>query len=186
VSFRSLSTKCAAGACVLAACSALDACGPNAREAVGVSNGGKAEPVTAATNPAAQAMETFTLPPGLTPAFAGRFVSVGHAGMRFTAELEGNPLAKEAMAKDAVFPLGAVLLMRHFERSEPQASDAGAPTGPVLLMEKIAAKGTDNGMWMYNAYDSKGRRVPADQMERCAWCHKDAPKDSYFRPKLSN
>jgi Cytochrome P460 len=129
--------------------------------------------------------ETFTVPPGLAPAFAGRFVSVGHAGMRFLAEVEGNPIAKEALAKDTAFPVGAVLLMRHFERSE--TSDGGAPApGPVLLMEKTTTKGSSESTWVYTAYDSKARRVPADQMERCGFCHKDAPKDGFFKPKLGN
>lgn len=107
---------------------------------------------------------------------AARFVSQGHAGGRWDADVYANRIGAEALAANrGPVPTGALFVEEHFERG-----DAGA--GPMMLMEK-RAPGYDpaHGDWRYVAIGARGAVVKDGAVESCAECHGDAPRDHLFR-----
>lgn len=112
----------------------------------------------------------------MTRVSAARFVSQGHAGGRWEADVYANRAGAEALAADrGPVPTGALFIEEHFERG-----DAGA--GPIMLMEK-RAPGYDaaHGDWRYVAVGARGAVVKDGAVESCAECHGEAPRDHVFR-----
>jgi hypothetical protein len=174
---------------------AFAACGGGAESlrGVGVSQGGAGGPAVSTNQVRPDVLLQAKLPLGLR-SVGKPFVSVGHAGGRFVAELETNALAEAALQSGArTFPAGSILLMRHNERPAEASADkapeveATTPsnlqkprrvTGPTLWMEK-RSDGT-TAKWVYFALDSRGLQVEANETERCSYCHRDSPTDHVF------
>jgi hypothetical protein len=105
-----------------------------------------------------------------------RFVSRGHAGGRYEADVFVSPDSQAAWASArSVVPVGAKLVEEHFERG------TGKP-GPTYMMEKRAA-GFDepHGDWRYLVVGAGGETVKDGPIEACAGCHGDAPREHLFR-----
>jgi hypothetical protein len=104
-----------------------------------------------------------------------RFVSKGHAGGRWEAEVYASAGAVRALRGEIAVPVGARFVEEQFERG-----DAGS--GPVFMMEKRPA-GFDSkhGDWRYVAVGASGEVAGDGIIESCAGCHGDAPGDHLFR-----
>jgi len=112
----------------------------------------------------------------MTHLSAARFLSRGHAGGRWDAEVYADPAGADALRGEHwPVPVGARFVEEHFERS-----DAGA--GPVMMMEK-RPPGYDaaRGDWRYVAVTARGEVVKDGILESCAGCHGEAPGDHVFR-----
>ena len=150
--------------------------------AIGTSNGGgpaTTAPIvdggaatgTAIANPIPSDFRT-----SMTRANATRFVSKGHAGGRWEADVYGASSALQTLRVErGAVPVGTRFVEEHFERG-----DAGA--GPVFMMEKRPA-GFDaaRGDWRYVAVGASGEVAGDGAIESCAGCHGDAPHDHLFR-----
>jgi hypothetical protein len=174
---------------------ALIACGgAESLRGVGVSQGGAGAPAMSANQSRQDVPLQAKLPQGLRP-MGKPFISVGHAGGRFVAELETNTVAEAALQSGVrSFPAGSLLLMRHNERPAEGGADKAPEgeaihppngvqkprreTGPTLWMEKRSDGLT--AKWVYFALDSRGVQVEANETERCSYCHRDAPTDHVF------
>jgi hypothetical protein len=102
------------------------------------------------------------------------FLSNGHAGGRYDADVYVNGEAKDAcLAERGPIPVGTRLVMEHREKK------GGAP-GPLMMMEKKEA-GFDprHGDWRYVAVDAT--EVNDGALVPCATCHDEAPHDHVFR-----
>jgi len=106
----------------------------------------------------------------------GRFLSKGHAGGRWDAEVYADAKGAAAIGVErGAAPEGARLVEEHFERN-----DGGA--GPIMMMEKRAPGfDTPGGDWRYVAVGARGDVVKDGIVESCAGCHGDAPVDHVFR-----
>jgi len=105
-----------------------------------------------------------------------RFVSKGHAGGRWEADVYASAGAVQALRGElATVAVGTRFVEEQFERG-----DAGS--GPVFMMEKRAA-GFDpaHGDWRYVAVGASGEVAGDGIIESCAGCHGDAPHDHLFR-----
>jgi hypothetical protein len=117
----------------------------------------------------------------MTRVSAGHFLSKGHAGGRWDAEVYADPAVADALRNDAAaraaIPVGARFVEEHFERS-----DGGA--GPVMVMEK-RPPGFDpaRGDWRYTAIAAHGAVVKDGLIDGCAGCHGQAAGDHVFRVK---
>jgi hypothetical protein len=112
----------------------------------------------------------------MSRANATRFLSKGHAGGRWEADVYGTSSAQATLRVDrGVVPVGTRFIEEHFERG-----DAGA--GPLFMMEKKSA-GFDaaRGNWRYVAVGASGEVAGDGVIESCAGCHGDAPHDHLFR-----
>ncbi len=112
----------------------------------------------------------------MTRITSARFLSKGHAGGRWDAEVYASHAAAPALgATDALVAVGSLFVEEHFERT-----DGGA--GPILVMEK-RPPGFDaaHGDWRYVAIGARGDVVKDGVIDSCAGCHGDAPKDHLFR-----
>jgi hypothetical protein len=149
----------------------LGCAGAPAREPVGVST---AQTAAKSETKAEVAFDLAAAERGLAP--VASFVSRGHAGGRFRAELVANA-AGSAHLGDAggSFEVGTVFLMKHRENA------ADAAKGPTLIMEK-KAKGFDaaHGDWNYRVVDTSGKLREEGALARCFMCHDDAPHDRVF------
>jgi hypothetical protein len=115
---------------------------------------------------------------GMARVSAERFVSKGHAGGRWEAEVWADDAGAAALhAGDAPVPVGARFLEDHYERT----ADGGGAPGPVMMMEK-RAPGFDkaHGDWRYVVVGARGDLVKDGVVESCAGCHGDAPGDHLF------
>jgi hypothetical protein len=112
----------------------------------------------------------------MTRVSGARFLSKGHAGGRWDADVYANRAGAEALgAPDRPIPVGAVYVEEHFEKG-----DAGA--GPMMMMEKRAAGfDAERGDWRYVVVGARGDVVKDGVVESCAGCHGDAPRDHVFR-----
>jgi hypothetical protein len=113
---------------------------------------------------------------GLAPVVSTSFISRGHAGGRFRAELLANaPGSAHLGDAGGNFESGTVFLMKHSENA------ADAAKGPTLIMEK-KAKGFDavHGDWNYRVIDAAGKLREEGALPRCFMCHDDAPHDRVF------
>jgi len=150
--------------------------------AIGTSSGGGPASATSIAD-AGAAMGTPVVSPipsdfrtSMSRANATRFVSKGHAGGRWEADVYGTPSAPSTLRVDrGAAPVGTRFVEEHFERG-----DAGA--GPLFMMEKRAA-GFDptRGDWRYVAVGASGEVAGDGAIESCAGCHGDAPHDHLFR-----
>ncbi len=112
----------------------------------------------------------------MTHVTAARFLSKGHAGGRWDAEVYADPAGAEALhAEKWPVAAGTRFVEEHFERS-----DGGA--GPLMMMEK-RPPGFDpaHGDWRYVAVGTRGEVVKDGAIESCAGCHGEAPGDHVFR-----
>jgi hypothetical protein len=169
-----------AAAVVVALCGACTA-KPNLA-AIGTSNGGGA--VNAAATAEAGPVGTIGGPSpipsdfreSMTRANASRFVSKGHAGGRWEADVYGSSSALQTLGMDR----GAVGVGTRFVEEHFESGDAGA--GPVFMMEKRAA-GFDpaHGDWRYVAVGASGEVAGDGMIASCVGCHDDAPHDHLFR-----
>jgi hypothetical protein len=82
-----------------------------------------------------------------------RFVSTGHAGGRYDADVFGS---------------GSRFIEEHFEHGTNRP-------GPLFMMEKA---GSD---WRYTAVGPAGERVRDGVIPACEGCHAEAPDDHVFR-----
>jgi hypothetical protein len=109
-----------------------------------------------------------------------RFVSLGHAGGRWEADVYADPTGVSALGSGhVVAPVGSRFVEEHYERG-----DAGA--GPVFMMEK-RPPGFDptHGDWRYVAVGVGGNVAADGPVPGCAGCHDDAPGDHLFRAGAS-
>lgn len=103
------------------------------------------------------------------------FVSMGHAGGRWEAEVYRST----AGTATEPLPIGARLVMEHFER-------AGSPTaserrGPLFVIEKMpAGYAPEHGDLRYVVVSSAGQTKLDGADPSCAGCHDDAPKERLF------
>jgi hypothetical protein len=144
---------------------------------VGVSTGGASQTSGA---PEARAAVPSPLPNDfkatLARVNARPFVSGGHAGGRFDADVYVSPGAKDATFGRGAIEPGTVIVMA--ESTHPTA--AGEATfGPTLMMQK-EPPGFDppHGDWRYAVVD--GPRVEDGPLRLCASCHDEAPHDHVF------
>ncbi len=106
-----------------------------------------------------------------------RFLSKGHAGGRWDADVYANRAGADALAveRGAIAP-GALFIEEHFERGD------GGAGGPIMMMEKRAPGfDAERGDWRYVAVGARGEVVKDGVVESCAGCHGDAPRDHVFR-----
>ena len=112
----------------------------------------------------------------MTRVDASRFLSKGHAGGRWEADVYASANGGDTLRADrGTVAVGTRFVEEHFERG-----DAGA--GPLFMMEKRPA-GFDaaHGDWRYVAVGAGGEVAGDGIMESCAGCHGDAPHDHLFR-----
>ena len=171
-------------AATAALCSALSgACAAGANlGSVGMSHGGgvTGESSSGDAGGASNAPVASPIPSdfrtAMTRASSARFVSKGHAGGRWEADVYASTGALQTLsvARGAV-AVGTRVVEEHFERG-----DAGA--GPLFMMEKRPA-GFDptHGDWRYVAVGASGEVAADGPVESCAGCHGDAPHDHLFR-----
>jgi hypothetical protein len=140
---------------------------------VGVSTG----PTAVKAEPKAEiAFDLAAAERGLLPVAPTSFVSRGHAGGRFRAELLANASGSSRLGDaGGNFDVGTVFLMKHSENAADSAK------GPTLIMEK-KAKGFDaaHGDWNYRVIDASGKMREEGALPRCYMCHDDAPHDRVF------
>jgi hypothetical protein len=141
---------------------------------VGISTG--AGTVQSSSTPLVQAAPPSPVPAeyraNLAKVNAKRFVTQGHAGGRFDADVYVTPSAKDAAFGTGPIEPGTLLVM-------DQVPHGKGGDGPTLMMEKRAA-GFDpaHGDWRYVVVD--GVRVEDGPLSLCARCHDEAPHDHVF------
>ena len=143
--------------------------------AVPTSDGGA--PRGAASSPIPSDFRT-----AMTHVNGARFLSRGHAGGRWDADVYADQAAATTLAGApgaATVSPGQRFVEEHFERG-----DGGA--GPIMMMEK-RPPGFDpeHGDWRYVVVGSRGDVVKDGKVESCAGCHGDAPGDHVFRVESS-
>jgi hypothetical protein len=150
--------------------------------AIGTSNGGAPATATSLADGGAAVSVPLVSPipndfrTSMARVNATRFVSKGHAGGRWEADVYGTPGALATLRVDrGAVPVGTRFIEEQFERG-----DAGA--GPLFMMEKKSA-GFDSarGDWRYVAVGASGEVAGDGAIESCAGCHGDAPHDHLFR-----
>jgi hypothetical protein len=106
-----------------------------------------------------------------------RFVSLGHAGGRWEADVYADANGASALSRAAAghAPVGSRFVEEHYERG-----DAGA--GPIFMMEK-RSPGFDpaHGDWRYVAVGAGGDVAADGPVPGCTGCHDEAPGDHLFR-----
>jgi hypothetical protein len=113
----------------------------------------------------------------MTHVSGARFLSKGHAGGRWDADVYANDAGAAALGVErGEVPAGARFVEEHFERSD------GGAAGPIMMMEK-RAPGFDpgGGDWRYVTVGARGDVVKDGVVESCAGCHGEAPGDHVFR-----
>ncbi len=108
---------------------------------------------------------------------SARFVSLGHAGGRWEADVYADASGASALSRGAAgrAPVGSRFVEEHWERG-----DAGA--GPIFMMEKRPA-GFDpaHGDWRYVAVGAGGDVAGDGPVPGCVGCHDEAPGDHVFK-----
>jgi hypothetical protein len=104
-----------------------------------------------------------------------RFISNGHAGGRFEANVYVTPTAKDAAFSFlGKVQTGTLIVMEEIERGK------GDRSGPLLMMEKMAPGFAEaHGDWRYAVVD--GKAVTVGAFDSCVKCHDEAPNDHVFR-----
>ena len=141
---------------------------------VGVSTGGALESNAGPSNPAkVPSPLPVDFRASLTKLNGARFVSAGHAGGRFDANVYVTPSSKALLFDPRVpVPPGTVLVMDEFVHGKDVP-------GPTLMMEKKEAGfASAHGDWRYVVVDATV--VSDGQLDLCASCHDEAPLDRVF------
>jgi hypothetical protein len=171
-------------AAVLVACAASASCAPRSDlRGIGTSTGGTGGPTATELDGGVA-----TARPGASPIPAdfrtwarvnegSRFVSLGHAGGRWEADVYADANGASALSRAAAghAPAGSRFVEEHYERG-----DAGA--GPIFMMEK-RPPGFDpaHGDWRYVAVGAGGDVAGDGAIPGCVACHDEAPGDHLFR-----
>ena len=104
------------------------------------------------------------------------FVSRGHFGGRWTAEIAVNEPAMQLytnLAPSSRFGVGAVLVKKHASTSSAK--------GPTFAMAKRdAGFFPQGGDWEYIVLDAEGRLEDRGKLTLCARCHAEANADWVF------
>jgi hypothetical protein len=172
---------------VTIACLAWSGCAANGADgksgAIGSSSGplGGAPGVARADAGAATVVGVSPIPSdfrtSMSRASGARFLSKGHAGGRWDADVYANRAGVDALGVErGPIAVGAVYVEEHFERG-----DAGL-AGPIMMMEKRPPGfDPDHGDWRYVVVGAHGDLLKDGVVEGCAGCHGDAPRDHVFR-----
>ena len=105
------------------------------------------------------------------------FVSRGHFGGRWTAEIAVNESAMQLftnLAPSSRFGVGSVLVKKH-------ASTSSSTPGPTFAMAKRdPGFFPEGGDWEYIVLDAEGRLEDRGKLAACARCHAEANADRVF------
>jgi len=105
------------------------------------------------------------------------FVSRGHFGGRWTAEIAVNEPAMQLytnLAPSSRFGVGSVLVKKH-------ASTSSSTRGPTFAMAKRdPGFFPEGGDWEYIVLDAEGRLEGRGKLAACARCHAEGNADRVF------
>lgn len=105
------------------------------------------------------------------------FLSRGHFGGRWTAEIAVNETAMQAysnLAPSSRFRVGSVLVKKH-------ASTSSSSPGPTFAMAKRDASFfPEGGDWEYIVLDAQGKLEQRGKLATCARCHAEGNADHVF------